>query len=331
MKKNIDISIILIVRNNWEQIEKCLKSILQQPGIKKEIILLNDESDDGAGANIKKFADAHECIHLFEQKYKGLANSRNKAIKQITGLYTLFIDQEQVLQPFSLQIALKDAIRYKADILQMPFIVESENNSGKKTSVRKMPKLEDSMTGAQYVKAFAGKNGICTENYANLINSEYLKEHLLKFDYRIFEDCNFEFYAKAIVGASSIATTQTPICVVHENEISDIAENDESIKAFRTEQEYIRKNFNEYADSNYFSSEPTELLRYMRHINMLKYDYRNLQKAMEAIDYNKWAKRTIEYLKAFGGWKKISNLILIQKLKKTIITQQDSETVNRKK
>lgn len=313
MKKDIDISIILIARNNWTQIEKCLKSIMRQPGISTEIILLNDGSDDGASTPVKQFADKYDCINLFEQKYKGLAGSRNKATRQIQGKYTFFINQEEEMLPYSLQIAFRDAMKQKADILQMPYIVNEGNN---RTRLVRMPVSKEMTNGTEYIRKFAGQMEICTRNYANLINSEYLKEKIMRFDYRISEDCDFDFYAKAITGASVIATTQTPVCMVPKHEIPDITADNETVKTFNLEQEYIRKNFNEYAESNYFSEEQIRLLRYLRYTNMLKYGITRLGKAMTEEDFTKWALYTKKYIMEYGGWRKLKRLNTYWKLNK---------------
>lgn len=313
MKKDIDISIILVARNNWTQIHKCLNSILRQPGLNTEIILLNDGSDDGASTPIKQFADSYDCINLFEQKYKGLASSRNKATRQILGKYTFFINQEEEMLPYSLQIAFRDAMKQKADILQMPYIVNEGNNRNR---LVRMPVCKEMTNGTEYIRKFAGQTEICTRNYANLINSEYLKEKIMRFDYRLSEDCDFDFYAKAITGASIIATTQTPICMVPKHDIPDITADNETVRNFNQEQEYIRKNFNEYAESNYFSEEQNRLLRYLRYTNILKYGITRLKKAMTEEDFNKWAGYTRKYIIEYGGWRKLKRLNTYWKLNK---------------
>lgn len=312
MKKKIDISIILIVRNNWEEIEKCLKSIMRQPGIELEVILLNDDSDDGASAHIKQFADNHEFINLFEQKYKGILQSRNKAIRQIKGKYTLFLNQEQELLPYSLQIAFKDALNSKADILQMPYM----EVDGKKERIVKMPSLKEPLKGSQYIKAIGGKHILNTECYANLINSEYLSDKIMRFDYRLTDNFDFDFFAKAITGADSVFTTLTPVCISRTKTYRSITTDDKTIKEFNQNREYIRKNFNEYADNHYFSTEEINLLRYLRNINLLNYSIEELKKAMPEKDFSKWVKYMTENLTEYGGWKNIGRLKLKYKLKK---------------
>lgn len=320
MKKKIDISIILIVRNNWEQIERCLKSLLRQPGIEMEIILLNDGSDDGSSANIKSFSDKYENIILFEQKYKGIQASRNKAMKQIKGTYTLFLDQTQELLPFSLQIVVRDALRNNSDILQMPYIEINEKNGKKKEKLIKVPLLKEPVTGSRYLKTICGSQILPTENFMNLINSEYLSDRIMRFDYRIVSEYDFDFYSKAIIGAGSVFTTKTPLCITHKDDINFKECDSDSIKALNFERELLRKNFNEYAESNYFSTEQTELLRYVRHMDLLKYGIPVLRKAMSDEEFSKWGKHMLKYLMEYGGWKRPSRIKMYHSIKKELKT-----------
>ena len=58
MRKKTDVTIIVIARNDWPQVERCLKSLMRQPGLTTEIVLLNDGSDDGASKSIKKLTSS---------------------------------------------------------------------------------------------------------------------------------------------------------------------------------------------------------------------------------------------------------------------------------
>lgn len=329
MKKKIDISIILIVRNNWEQIERCLKSLLRQPGIEMEIILLNDDSNDGASSYIKKFADQYDKIYLFEQKYKGIQASRNKAIKQIKGTYTLFIDQNQELLPYALQIVVKEAIKNNSDILQVPYIERKEKNGRITDKIIRMPSIKEHVTGTQYVKKICGKRILPTDNFVTLINSEYLSDKVMRFDYRLPLEYNFDFYSKAIIGAGSILTMQTPLCIINKKTDFNKVPDQETIKILNTEREILRKNFNEYAESNYFSTEQIELLRYVRHMNLMKYGIPVLKKAMSETEFSKWGKYMEKYLISYGGWKNLSRLKLYHNIKKELKFSESSRNLKK--
>ena len=59
----IEVSVILIVKNEADYIKKCLDSILSQSYTKFEIIIIDDNSSDGTKEIIKSFKDKR--INLF--------------------------------------------------------------------------------------------------------------------------------------------------------------------------------------------------------------------------------------------------------------------------
>ena len=301
MRKKTDVTIIVIARNDWPQVERCLKSLMRQPGLTTEIVLLNDGSDDGASKSIKQFASSNKGIKLFEQKYKGLANSRNKAIRQIQGTYTLFVNQDQELLPYSLQLAYRAAAGSGADVLQLSYMLRDEANHKRQRMVR-MPKAGDRPNGGEYIKAIGGRMQLATGNYANMIRSEYLKEHLMRFDPRL-SDPDFDFFARAVIGAERVETTPHPLFItplVHE---TDIEPSDDPVKTTALELEYVRRNFNEFAENNYLSGERIKAMRYVRFMHMLETERGLLAKALQPKDFNKWVHDTRRYVLAFGGWK----------------------------
>lgn len=306
MRKTIDVTIIAIVRNNWRQIENCLKSLLRQPGVATETILIDDGSDDGASGEIKQFVQRNTGIKLFEQKYKGLANSRNKALRQIQGRYTLFVNQDQELLPYALQLAFNEAARHNADVLQMPYMAKDTKRPRQQRLVR-VPALHLPMSGADYVKSLGGKARIETGNHANMVKSDYLKERLVRFDHRL-KDYDFDFFARAIVGAESVAVSPCPLFVTPRERAVETAPGEDPVKTFSLEQEYLRRNFNEFADSSYLTPERVRLLRYLRCLHVLDSDMALVKRGFAPRDYNKWVKETRGYLFDYGGWRSIKRI-----------------------
>ncbi len=324
MRKTIDVTIIAIVRNNWRQVENCLKSLLRQPGVTTEIILLDDGSDDGAGKEIKGFAQRNTGIKLFEQKYKGLANSRNKALRQIQGRYTLFVNQDQELLPYALQLAFNEAARHNADIVQMPYMVRDAKRP-RHQRLRRMPALHEPMGGGEYVKTFGGKMRIETGNHANMVKSDYLKERLVRFDHRL-KDYDFDFFARAIVGAETVVVSPCPVFVTPKDRVVETAPGEDPVKTFSLEQEYLRRNFNEFADSSYLTPERVRLLRYLRCLHVLDSDPALVRQGFAPRDYNKWVKETRGYLFDFGGWRSLRRIRQRMGLKPVAVPPEKPKT-----
>ena len=128
MVEKINISVIVIAHNCSEHVERCMTSLLKQPGITLDIVIINDGSDDDTLKKLESYADKYKFIHLFDQKHKGPANSLNKSLKQLKGEYTLFMFPDYELMPFSLQLVYKEAARTNADITMFPIIRGNSKN-----------------------------------------------------------------------------------------------------------------------------------------------------------------------------------------------------------
>ena len=169
----------------------------------------------------------------------------------------------------------------------------------------------------------------------NLIRSETFYKIYLKFanpnslitgDYELNEAMSVQEIVKVLSDEDSGKTNTIKLTfreglnitqmakIVEEK--TDITADESSIKLFNQSREYIRRNFNEYAEANYFSNEAVEMLRYVRHMNLLKYGVDNLQKALPEEDFMKWTKYMVEHMYDYSGWKNISRIRLRRTLKK---------------
>ena len=97
MKK---ISIIIPNYNNARCIERCLSSVVKQEYPQKEIIVVDDGSDDDSIAKIQSFIKLNEDfdIQLICQSNLNAAVARNRGMSVATGYYAFFLDSDDVLE-----------------------------------------------------------------------------------------------------------------------------------------------------------------------------------------------------------------------------------------
>lgn len=97
MKK---ISIIIPNYNNARCIERCLDSVAKQEYSQKEIIVVDDGSDDDSVFKIKNFIKLNKSldIQLICQSNLNGAIARNKGMSVATGHYVFFLDSDDVLE-----------------------------------------------------------------------------------------------------------------------------------------------------------------------------------------------------------------------------------------
>lgn len=93
----IDISVIVCTYNHQKWIERCIRSLQNQTGIKNdsfEIILVDDASKDKTKYILKKFKDYKNIVLINNSKNMGLTKSLNIALKKSTGRYLVRVDSD---------------------------------------------------------------------------------------------------------------------------------------------------------------------------------------------------------------------------------------------
>lgn len=89
-----DISFIIPVYNAANYIDRCVKSVLKQTNITKEIILINDGSKDDSLKVCQDLASRYECIKVVDKENEGVSVARNVGINLSNGRYICFLDAD---------------------------------------------------------------------------------------------------------------------------------------------------------------------------------------------------------------------------------------------
>lgn len=87
-------SFIIPVFNTKQYLERCVKSILQQPYQHYEILLINDGSTDGSGELCDILSRKDKRIKVFHQPNSGVSVARNNGIEHAIGDFILFVDSD---------------------------------------------------------------------------------------------------------------------------------------------------------------------------------------------------------------------------------------------
>ena len=94
MTKQLQVSVIVPVRNGAEYIGRCIRSLLNQSmeQEKYEIIVINDASTDKTKLAIKTFLG--DVVYLENKKRKGLPATLNTGIKNARGQFVVRVDAD---------------------------------------------------------------------------------------------------------------------------------------------------------------------------------------------------------------------------------------------
>ena len=101
----IKVSIIILVYNTEQYLEKCLNSVINQTLKEIEIICIDDKSTDNSINIIKEFQKKDNRIILIEsEKNMGMGYNRDVGIKQAKGEYIGFVDSDDYLELDGLEV-----------------------------------------------------------------------------------------------------------------------------------------------------------------------------------------------------------------------------------
>lgn len=114
MKK---ISIIIPCYNENSTICTVLKKVKQFNKFEKEIIVVDDFSNDGTIISLKKFQDDREVKVIFHDKNHGKGKAIRTALNSVTGDYVIIQDADLEYDPADYNLILKPFLEADADVV----------------------------------------------------------------------------------------------------------------------------------------------------------------------------------------------------------------------
>lgn len=111
------VSIIVPVYNGEQYIEGCLDSILRQTYSNIEIICVNDGSTDMSQHILDDYSSRYpKHVFVYHQENEGIGNTRNRGIKEASGKYLMFADNDDTLEPDYVEKMVATIEREQADM-----------------------------------------------------------------------------------------------------------------------------------------------------------------------------------------------------------------------
>ncbi len=98
-KEKGTVSVIIPVYNGEKYLEECLHALLSQKEALEEIILIDDGSTDESGAIADRYAEEYFSVKVIHQKNRGVCAARNRGIREATGDFIGFCDQDDTVSP----------------------------------------------------------------------------------------------------------------------------------------------------------------------------------------------------------------------------------------
>ncbi|AWZ03648.1 MULTISPECIES: glycosyltransferase [unclassified Streptomyces] len=115
-----DVSVIIAVYNAMPYLGECLESVVTQSiGLERiELIVVDDGSTDGSGAELDRYAARHPQIQVVHQANSGGASApRNRALGMARGRYVHVVDADDYLGTEALERMVATADRQDSDVV----------------------------------------------------------------------------------------------------------------------------------------------------------------------------------------------------------------------
>ena len=122
------ISFIVPAYNAEKTIDKCLNSIfeLDKCSLDYEVIVINDASKDSTHEHIIKYSEKDNFIYINSDKNQGISAARNKAVKNASGEYLIFVDSDDYIQS-SLLCDIEEYVIQGVDLIKWNALITEEN------------------------------------------------------------------------------------------------------------------------------------------------------------------------------------------------------------
>lgn len=162
------VSIIVPVYNAGEHLSRCLDSLLNQTLNEIEILLVLDCPTDGSDLTAEKYAEQDKRIRIIKnEKNIHIGFSRNEGIKNATGEYVGFSDDDDYCEPQMFEKLYLQAKNTEADIVVSNYC----NENAEKRDNYYFPELSADEFKEQYFEALVrGSHSLPNTSSFNNVN-----------------------------------------------------------------------------------------------------------------------------------------------------------------
>lgn len=115
------VSIIIPTYNVGSKLWKCVESFVKQTYQWKEIIVIDDGSDENNSYIYKEIKKKYQEIYIYHQKNAGVSSARNLGIRMANGKYLFFADADDYAEAGMLEKMIKIIEEYNAHLVIMGY------------------------------------------------------------------------------------------------------------------------------------------------------------------------------------------------------------------
>ena len=249
-KQNISI-IVPFYNTDKELMDRCISSIINQTSGDFECIIVDDGSNEKYASEVNTYSELDNRISVLHKTNGGLGSARNYGTQHASGEYILYVDSDDYISPYTLQIATDIAENNEADMIigGLKHVEPTETPVFPKESYRiiKIESREDKVRYIQHLSGCKNEEFVLEDGHtgasacAKIVRTEVAKNVLFENDKFWDEDnlWNISFVAKC--GAIIIADVLWYAYVINPSSMVRGYAGDRIYEfQFRAKQEYER-------------------------------------------------------------------------------------------
>ena len=179
-----DITIGIPVFKAYDYINSTMQSALNQTYSSIEFLIIDDCGNDGTIGIVEDFQKGHprgkDIRILRNGKNMGVSFCRNRIIDEAMGQFLYFMDSDDIIEPFTIQLLIDAVKRTHSQIAYASYeIIDLVNNSPVQTFQK--ADLQLAGDGELALYAFSHINVFHVSVCNNLVNLEFLRQTGLRF------------------------------------------------------------------------------------------------------------------------------------------------------
>lgn len=175
-------SIIMAAYNAEKEIERSIKSVLNQNFKDYEFIVINDASTDNTAEVVSKYSEIKLISHTENKRAGG---ARNTGIENATGEYIVFLDSDDVLSDENVLAKINEKIGNDIpDLIYLGFEAVGDGFEGKFIPTEHNSMKENRIVEWNYANVW---DVVWNREFLNRNNIRFVEKSILKILYFIIQ------------------------------------------------------------------------------------------------------------------------------------------------
>jgi len=226
------ISIIIPIYNAELFLDRCLESVASQTYSNIEVLCVDDGSTDNSRGICEKFAKRDSRFKVFSKVNGGESSARNTGLRNATGKYIGFIDNDDWVEPDMYEILYKTALDFDVPISVVNFFRNTQTEQTKMVNINTIP---DGVISPKDMMIYAlnrdNYRGYCSYIWNKLFNADLIQKNNLLFDESLKFGGDVLFHAQVVLsdGCKGVYN-EKPLYHYFQRESSTAHKRDISIK-----------------------------------------------------------------------------------------------------